>query len=93
MLLVDGEAKIQELELAIVSIQQVSASGALFPSTPHILAQAVECCAFFGIPLGIVSKGISDVSLQRGDPVDLVGGLQRHRDHGRLRHGRQLCMW
>jgi hypothetical protein len=38
MILINGESKIQELKLAIISIEKVPPSGAVFAGTPHILS-------------------------------------------------------
>ncbi len=93
MLLVDREPQVQQLELAIVPVQEISPCGAVLPSPPHVLPEAVEGGALFSIPLRVVAVRVLDVGLERGDPVNLVGGLERHREHGRLRHveGR-LCL-
>ena len=81
MLLVDGEPQIEELKLAIVSIEHIPARGALLASTTHILAEAVEGGALLGIALGVIAVGITNIGLQGRHPVDLVGGLEGHRDH------------
>lgn len=87
VLLIDGEAQVEEFELAVVSVEHVTTSGAVLTGTSYVLSEAVENGAFLGIAFGVVSVGVSDVALQRRDPVDLVGGLKRHRDHRRLGHG------
>jgi hypothetical protein len=89
VLLVNGEAQVQQLELAVVAVQQVPARGAVLSGAPHVLAQAVEGGALLGIALGVVAIGIPDVGLERCYPVYLVGGLERHREHRCLRHGGQ----
>ena len=78
MLLVDREAQVQQLELAVVPVQEIPACGAVLPSSAHVLPQAVEGGALFGISLGVVAVRVLDVRLQWRDPVDLVGGLERH---------------
>ncbi len=86
MLLVDGKAQVQQFKLPIVAIEKISAGRAVLASTPHVLAQAVERGTLLGVPLGVIAVCVLDVVLQRRDPVDLVCGLQRHRQHRHLRH-------
>ena len=78
VVLVDGEPEVQQLQLAVVAVQQVSAGGAVLASASHVLAQAVEGRALVGIALWIVAVRGSYVALERLHPVDLVGLLQRH---------------
>ena len=93
VLLINGKAQIQQLELAIIPIKDISSGGAVLAGAPHILSQAVQSSAFFSITFGVVSISVPDVSLERSDPVDLVGGLERHGGHRGLRHGRSGCRW
>lgn len=86
VLFVDGEAQVEQFKLAIVSVEQIPPSGAVFPGTPHVLPEAVQGGAFLSISLGIVAIGVLYVVFQRMYPVDLVGGLERHRYHGNLGH-------
>lgn len=85
-MLVDGEPQVEELELAVVPVEHVATRRAVLAGAAHVLSQAVQGGALLGIALRIVSIGISDVFLEWRDPVDLVCALERHRDHGRLRH-------
>jgi hypothetical protein len=82
VVLVDGKAQIQQLQLAVVSVQQVPARSAVLARAAHVLAQAVEGRALVGIALRIVAVRGADVALERLDPVDLVGLLQRHAEEG-----------
>lgn len=87
MLLVDRKAQVEQLQLAIVPVQQIPPGGAVFASAPHVLPQPIEGSAFLGVPFGIVSICVADIPLKRRDPVNLVCSLERHGQHGRLRHG------
>jgi hypothetical protein len=88
VVLVDGEAQVQQLQLAVVSVQQVSPRSAVLARAPHVLAQPVQRRALLGVALRVVAVRGADVALERLDPVDLVGLLQRHGDHGdEGRHG------
>jgi hypothetical protein len=93
VVLVDGEAQVQQLELAVVSVQQITPRGAVLAGAPHVLPQPVQRRAFLRVALGVVAIGRADVALQRGDPVNLARLLHRHRDHGHLcRHaGQSVC--
>lgn len=84
MLLINGEAQVEELKLAIVSVEHIPSRSTVLAGPPHVLPQAVERRTFLGITLRVVAIGIADVSLEWRDPVDLVGGLERHGDHGGL---------
>ena len=86
MLLVHGEPQVQQLQLAVVAVEEISAGGTVLARSPHVLPQTAEGCALLGISLRVVAVRVLDVVLERPDPVDLVGGLERHRDHGHLRH-------
>lgn len=86
VLFIDGEAQVEQLELAIISVEQVPPGGAVFAGASHILPEAVQGGAFLSISLGIVTIGVLYVVFQRVYPVDLVGGLERHRYHGDLGH-------
>lgn len=86
MLLVNREPQVEQLQLAIVTIEHVPPCGTLLPSTTYILPQTVESNTLLGIALRIIAIGILNIALERRHPVNLVGGLERHRDHGRLRH-------
>lgn len=87
MLLVDGEAQVEQLELTVVSIEEVPASSAVLACTPHILPEAVQGGTLLGVPLRVIAIGVLYVLFQRVYPVDFVGGLERHRNHGNLGHG------
>lgn len=97
MILVHGESQIQQFKLAIVSVQQVSPGCAVLARASHILPQAVQGAAFLRVALRIIAISRSDIALERGYPIDLVGLLERDRDHGYLgRHGGgvwQRCHW
>jgi len=41
VLFVDGEAQVEQFKLAVVSVEQIPPSGAVFPGTPHVLPEAV----------------------------------------------------
>lgn len=86
MLLVNGEAQVEQLELTIVSVEKVPSGRTVLACTSHILAEAVEGGAFFGVPLRVVAVGVLDVVFQGMYPVNLVGGLEWHGDHGNLGH-------
>lgn len=86
MLLIDGEAQVKKLELTVVAVKHVPARGALLASAADILPHAVEGGALLGIALRVIAIAVADVGLEGADPVNLVGGLERHREHGRLGH-------
>lgn len=86
MLLVNGKAQVEQLELAIVSVEEVPSSGAVLAGTSHVLPEAVQSGAFLGVSLRVVAICILYVVFEGMHPVDLVGGLERHRDHGHLGH-------
>lgn len=86
MLLVYREAQVEQLELAIVSVEKVPSSRAVLAGTPHVLPQAVQSGALFRISLWVVAISVLYVVFQRVYPVDLVGCLERHRYHGHLGH-------
>lgn len=79
VVLVDGEPQIQQLQLSVVSIEQVAAGGAVLAGTSHVLAQAVEGGTLVMVSLRIVPVRVPDVVLERADPVDLVGLLEGAR--------------
>lgn len=41
MLLVDGEAQVEQFKLAVVSVEQIPSRSAVFPGTSHVLPEAV----------------------------------------------------
>lgn len=86
MLLIDGEAQVEQLELAIVSVEEVPASGAVLAGTPHVLPEAIQSGALLRISLRVVAICVLYVVFEGMYPVNLVGGLERHRDHGHLGH-------
>lgn len=81
MILIDRESQIQQLQLAIIPIQQVAPGSTILPSTSHILSQAVESRTFLAVALRVLAISLADVILEGLDPVDLVGLLQRTREH------------
>lgn len=94
VVLVDGEPEVEELQLAIVAIQQVPPRGAVLARAPHVLTQAVQGGTLVGVALRVVAVRLADVGLERLYPVDLVGLLQGHRDHGyEGRHGGGIGAW
>ena len=84
--LVDGKAQIQQLQLTVITIEQISSSSAVLAGSSHVLAQAVEGGAFVGISLGLVAVRGADVLLERCYPINLVGRLERTRQHRCLHH-------
>ncbi len=88
MILVNGEPQIQQLKLAIISIQQVSSGGAVGACSSHVLAQAVEGCAFLMVFVWVVAICHADVAFERSYPVDLTRLLEGTRQHGSLHHDR-----
>lgn len=91
VLLVHREAQVEQLQLSIVSVEKVPPGGAVLARTSHVLPEAVEGGAFLGVPLWIVAIGVLDVVFEGMYPVDLVGGLERHGDHGNLGHVSAAC--
>ena len=81
MVLIDREAEIQELQLSVVSIQEVASSGTILPCTSHILSQAIQCCTFLTVALRVLAIGLPNVILEGLDPINLIGLLQRTREH------------
>jgi hypothetical protein len=86
MILIDGESEIQELQLAVVPVQQIPARRAIFSRAPHVLAQAIQHGAFIGIAFGVIAVAVADVVLERGYPVNLVCLLEGAGQHGSLSH-------
>lgn len=86
MLLIDRKAQIEQLQLAIVSVKKVPSGCAVLACTSHVLPEAVQGGAFLCVSLWIIAIGIANVVFEGMYPVDLVGGLERHGDHGNLRH-------
>lgn len=86
MLLVNREAQVEQLQLAVVSVEEVPSGSAVLACTSHVLPEAIQGGALLSIALWIVAVGIPDVVFEGMYPVDLVGGLERHGDHGNLRH-------
>lgn len=81
VVLINRESQIQQLQLTIVPIQQVAPGSTILPSPSHVLSQTVESRTFLTVALGVLAIGLSDVILEGLDPVDLVGLLQRTREH------------
>ena len=77
MVLVHRKSQIQQLQLSIISIKQVSPCGTIFPSPSHILPQAVQRGAFLRIPLRVVAIRLADILLERLNPIDLAGLFER----------------
>lgn len=77
VILIDGKAQVQQLELAIVSVEQVSSSSRVLAGASHVLAQTVEGGAFVGIAFRVVAVRGADVLLEWSYPVYLVGHLER----------------
>lgn len=86
MILIDGKPQVQEFQLSVIAIEQIATRRTVFPGASHILTQPVEGCAFLTVSLGVFTVTLADVVLEGSDPVDLIGLLQRTRDHGRLNH-------
>lgn len=91
MLLIDGEPEVEQFELSIVPIEEVSARGAVLSRTSHVLPEAVQGGAFLGIPFGVIAISVLYIMFEGVYPVDLVGGLERRRYHGDLRHDGRAC--
>ena len=85
MVLVDGEAQVQQFQLAIVSIQQISPRSTVLASASHVLPQPIQRGTLLSISFRVIAIGSAYVALERIDPIDLVGLLQRDRDHGHER--------
>lgn len=92
VLLIDGKPEVEQFKLSIVSVKEISASGAVLSCTSHVLPEAIQGGAFLGIPFGVIAIGVLDVMLEWMYPVDLVGGLEWHRYHGDLRHDGAGCI-
>lgn len=82
MVLVDGKPQVQQLQLAVVSIEQVSPRSTVLAGPSHVLTQTVQGGAFFGIAFWVITVGCADVGLEGVDPVDFVGLLERDGYHG-----------
>lgn len=85
VVLIHRKPQVEQFQLSIISVQQVPSRSAVLPGAPHVLPQPIQCRTFLLVALGVVPICSPNVSLQRGYPVDFVGLLQRHRDHGHLR--------
>jgi len=86
MVLIDGEPEVQKLQLAVVPVQEIAAGCAVFSGTPHVLAQAIQHGALIGVALRIIAIAVADEVFERGDPVNLVGLLERAGQHRGLSH-------
>ena len=86
VILVNRESEVQQLQLSVVTIQQVTTGSAILPSASHVLPKAVEGRAFLTVALGILAICLPDVLLEGLDPIDFVCLLQRAREHRRLNH-------
>lgn len=86
MVLIDRKTEVQQFQLSIISIEQISSSGTVLSGTSHILAQPIQRGAFLRISLRIVAIGLSDIGLERLNPIDFAGLLEGRRYHRRLHH-------
>lgn len=77
MILVDRKAQIQQFQLAIVAVEQVSSGSRVLAGASHVLAQTVESGAFVGIAFRVVAVRAADVLLERSYPVNLIRHLER----------------
>lgn len=90
VVVIDGEPEVQQLQLTVVSIQQITTDSAVFAYAPHVLAKPVESRAFLTVLFGVLTMALSNVILEGLDPINLVGLLQRTREHRRLSHCRLI---
>lgn len=81
MILINREPEIQQLQLAIVAIQQIATGSAILTGASHVLPEAVEGGTFLAVILRVLAIGLPDVILEGLDPIDFVGLLQRAREH------------
>lgn len=86
VLFVDREAQVEQLKLAVVSVEEIPPGSAILACTSHVLAEAIQRGALLGISLWVVAVGVLYVVFQGVYPIDLVGSLERHGDHGDLGH-------
>jgi hypothetical protein len=63
MILIHGKPEIQQLQLAIVSVQEISSCRTVIASAPHILSQTIESGTFFCVSFRVISIGGPDVGL------------------------------
>lgn len=81
MILINWEPEIQQLQLAIVAVQQIATGSAILTGASHVLPEAVEGGTFLTVILRVLAIGLPDVILEGLDPIDFVGLLQRAREH------------
>jgi hypothetical protein len=87
VVLVHRKPEVQQLQLSVVPVEQISSGRAVLARTPHVLPQPVQRRTLLRVPFGIIAVGLADMRLERSDPIDLVGLLQRAGDHRReLQH-------
>lgn len=81
MILINREAQIQQLQLAVVAVKQIATGSAILTGASHVLPETVEGGTFLTVGLRVLAIGLPDVILEGLDPIDLVGLLQRAREH------------
>lgn len=80
MILIHGKPQIKQLELSVVSVQEIPARRTIGACPSHVLPQSVESVTFFRVFVGIIAIGHANVALERLDPVDLTGLLEGDRE-------------
>jgi predicted lipid carrier protein YhbT len=80
MVLVHRESQVQQFQLSVISVKQIPSSSTILACPAHVLPQPVQRCALLCILLWIISICLSDILLQRLDPVYLVGLLEGSAD-------------
>lgn len=89
MILINRKPQIQQLQLSVISVQQIPPRGRICTRTSHVLPQSMQSVAFFSILFWIIAIVVPDVSFERIYPVDLVGLFERTAEHRCLDHIRE----
>lgn len=63
MILIHGKPQVQQLKLAIISVEKISSCRTVLAGAAHVLSQTIESGTFFCITFWVISVCGSDVSL------------------------------
>lgn len=81
MVLINREPQVQQLQLAVIAIKQIATGSAILSGTSHILPKAVEGGTFLTVGFRVLAVSLPNVILEGLNPINLVGLLQRTRQH------------
>jgi len=72
VVLIHRESEVQELKLAVISVEKVPPSGAVLPSASHILSKSVQGRALLRVPFRIIAICLSDIGFEGLYPVYFI---------------------